>query len=112
MIKKDIFKKKCLIPYFTFGDPNTQFTESLIEHAAKSGANIIEIGFPFSDPIADGPVIQASHQRALDHNPDLNLLDALSMVKRLKTKISIPLVFMLSANLVFRFGISFFSRSG
>ena len=76
MIDPAIFKKKCIIPYVTFGDPNPQFTETLIKESFDSGADIIEVGFPFSDPIADGPVIQESHQRALENCPNLNLKES------------------------------------
>src|SRR5216684_5296407 len=58
--------KKAFIPFLTAGDPDLKATELLIPKLIASGANLIEIGFPYSDPIADGAVIQASYTRALD----------------------------------------------
>ncbi|QVL33372.1 tryptophan synthase subunit alpha [Telmatocola sphagniphila] len=60
-------QRKAFIPFITAGDPNLEITGKLILSLAGSGADIIEIGFPFSDPVADGPVIQASYTRALSH---------------------------------------------
>jgi tryptophan synthase alpha chain len=91
---------KLLTTYITAGDPNLKATEKLILALEKSGADLVEIGVPFSDPIADGPVIQASHQRALK----TTLTDVLVMVKNLRPKVKIPLYLMLAANLVFHYG--------
>ena len=79
---------RVLIPYFTYGDISPDFTENLMIHAFEKGANMIEIGLPFSDPIADGPVIQASHFRALKNNKNLTISNALKMVKRVKSRFS------------------------
>ena len=112
MIDSVVFQGKTCIPYFTFADPSIAFTKKLITQAFDAGASIIEVGFPFSDPIADGPVIQASHQRALDNNPDITLDSALDMVAEIKQDYSQPLVFMLASNLVHRYGIDrFFSEA-
>src|SRR6058998_3198223 len=61
-------KRKAFIPFVTAGDPNLQVTALLARELAQRGANLIEIGFPYSDPIADGSVIQASYTRALSKN--------------------------------------------
>ena len=62
---------KTVMPYFTLGDPSISVTKACIEAAFDAGAQAVEIGIPFSDPIADGPVIQASHFRALNSNEDV-----------------------------------------
>jgi tryptophan synthase alpha subunit len=109
LIKRLLNEKKQLIPYFTYGDPKVHFTEALVSKCFDSGIDIIELGLPFSDPIADGPVIQASHHRALENNPELNILDALKMVARLKTKHpKKALIFMGSVNLVLNYGVKKF----
>lgn len=71
--------RKALIPYVTAGDPNPEITVDLMHAMVKSGADIIELGIPFSDPMADGPVIQRASERALIHNT--SLIDVLEMVK-------------------------------
>ncbi len=108
---KEIFaKKKVFMPYLTYGDPSQKKSEAIIIEAIKNGADIIEIGIPFSDPIADGPVIQASHFRALEKNPELSVKDACAFVKKIKKTYDIPIVFMLSVQLVYRFGINPFFK--
>ena len=91
------------MPFFTAGDPDSQTTADLIRAASKSGANLCEIGVPYSDPIADGPVIQASYQRALDAGFKLN--DMFEMGKALTQEVSLPLVTMVSYSIVFRIGL-------
>ncbi|MFH1429073.1 MAG: tryptophan synthase subunit alpha [Candidatus Margulisiibacteriota bacterium] len=106
---KNIFKKgKLLIPYITAGDPNLAATEELILGLEKNGADIIELGIPFSDSLADGPTIVASHMRALDQGTSLKKV--LAMVKNIRKKTQIPLIFMLSYNLIYKFGIPEFVR--
>src|SRR3989339_993377 len=94
--------KKNLIPYITVGDPSVKKTEELVLEFEKAGADIIELEIPFSDPIADGPVIQASHLRALKNNTSLT--DAFKLIRKLRKKTQIPLIFMLSINLVEKYG--------
>lgn len=91
-----------LITYITAGDPSLAATEKLVYQLAAAGADIIELGIPFSDPLADGPVIQASHQRAL--NNGVSLAEVFRLVKKVKKKISTPICFMLSYNLVLCYG--------
>ncbi|KAF0133430.1 MAG: tryptophan synthase alpha chain [Candidatus Saganbacteria bacterium] len=101
-------KRKALIPFITVGDPSISQTEKLVYDLEKAGADIIELGVPFSDPIADGPVIQAAHNRALKNN--VSLQDAFLLANKVSRKIKIPLVFMLSQNLIENYGSSkFFS---
>ena len=93
---------KALITFITAGDPSLPATEKLVYDLEKGGADIIELGIPFSDPLADGPVIQASHQRALKKN--VALIDVFKLVSRVRKKTQIPLCFMLSYNLIVKYG--------
>jgi len=95
-------KRKALITFITAGDPSLSVTEKLILDIESSGADIIELGIPFSDPLADGPVIQASHQRAL--KKDVSLSDVFKLVSKARKKTQIPLCFMLSYNLIVKYG--------
>src|SRR2546429_7193733 len=70
--------RKAFMPFVTVGDPDLAFTRDLLPVVAEAGANLIEVGFPFSDPIADGPVIQASYTRALDRG--LKLADIFTAI--------------------------------
>ncbi len=94
--------KKALIAFITGGDPDIKTTERLIPAMAKAGADIIEIGIPFSDPVAEGPVIQRADERALKSGVTLEKL--FEMVKRVREKMDIPLLFMTYANPVFYYG--------
>jgi len=96
-----------LIPFIVAGDPDLKTTEALVLKMAESGANIIELGVPFSDPLADGPIIQASSQRALKNG--INLRDIFHLTERLKGKVP-PLVLMTYFNPVFHYGIKKFAE--
>ncbi|MBI5399477.1 tryptophan synthase subunit alpha [Candidatus Saganbacteria bacterium] len=95
-------KRQALIAYITAGDPDLAATEKLVLALEKAGADIVELGIPFSDPLADGPVIQASHQRALKKNTGLTAV--FKTVKHLRRKTSIPICFMLAYNLILQYG--------
>ncbi|ARU57313.1 tryptophan synthase subunit alpha [Oleiphilus messinensis] len=85
--------KKALIPYITAGDPNPGLTLSLMQTLVDAGADVIELGVPFSDPMADGPVIQLACERALEHNTSLR--DVLGIVKAFReTDQTTPVVLM------------------
>jgi tryptophan synthase alpha chain len=101
-LSKAFSKRKALITYITAGDPNLATTEKLIYQLEKAGADIIELGIPFSDPLADGPVIQASHQRALKKN--VSLADVFKLVGKVRKKTQIPIAFMLAYNLAAQYG--------
>jgi tryptophan synthase alpha chain len=96
-----------LIPFIMAGDPDLETTEAFVFKMAKSGADIIEIGFPFSDPIADGPTIQSASQRALQNG--ISLKEIFPLTERLK-KLSIPLVLMTYFNPIFRYGLREFAE--
>mgnify|MGYP000309564641 CR=1 FL=1 len=89
--------KKALIPFITGGDPKPGLTVELMHTLVDSGADIIELGVPFSDPMAEGPVIQRAHERALEHN--VSLTDTMAMVKTFReTDANTPVVLMGYAN--------------
>jgi tryptophan synthase alpha chain len=96
--------RKAFMPFVTAGDPDLAFTRELIPAVAESGADLIEVGFPFSDPIADGPVIQASYTRALDKH--LKLADIFSALCQITSRAGwkTPLVAMASYSLMFKKG--------
>ncbi|WP_416200927.1 MAG: Tryptophan synthase alpha chain [Thermocaproicibacter melissae] len=94
--------EKAVIPFVTAGDPNLETTERLVLAMLESGADLVEIGVPFSDPIAEGPVIQRASQRSLDAGT--TLLDIFKTVKRLRSQTEEPLLLMLYLNSIFRFG--------
>ena len=100
--------KRGLMPYLTAGDPDLATTSRLIEAIDAAGASVIEIGFPFSDPVADGPTIQASMTYALDHGVCIaGIFDA---VKAVRPKVQAGLVAMVSFSMVHRYGVERFVR--
>lgn len=100
--------EKALIPFITAGDPTLGQTEKLIFELERNGADIIELGIPFSDPLADGPVIQQSYLRALRNGVSIG--QVLDLVKRVRRKCDVPLLFMASYNLIFQYGEARFVR--
>ncbi len=91
-----------LIPFITAGDPNLETTEAIIHALVDAGADIIELGFPFSDPMADGPTIQAASERALAAGT--TLAGVLEMVGRIRTHTNVPIVLMGYYNPIFSYG--------
>ena len=103
------FKKhKAFIPFITCGDPNLEFNEQALYTLIENGADIIELGIPFSDPVAEGAAIQAASARALKRQTNIEQIFAL--VKRIRTKSQIPIVFMTYANVVFSQGQDFLNK--
>ncbi|MFQ5405799.1 MAG: tryptophan synthase subunit alpha [Candidatus Micrarchaeia archaeon] len=101
--------KKAFMPYVCCGDLGTSFTESLIETLYKNGADVIELGIPFSDPVADGPTIQAASQRALKGKTTPK--DAFEVIQNIRKKrVLAPIVVMAYYNIVFRAGVEKFAR--
>jgi len=97
---------KGLMPFFTAGDPDLATTAALIRAADVAGAAVCELGFPFSDPIADGPAIQASMQRALDGGVDVAAI--FDTVRGLRSDVKLGLVAMVSYSIVHRWGLERF----
>lgn len=93
---------KAFIPFLTCGDPDLETTEALIRAMTQAGADLIELGIPFSDPTAEGPVIQGANARALSAGTTTDKI--FQMVRRLRRDLDIPMVFMTYANVVFSYG--------
>ncbi len=101
-------EEAALIPFITAGDPDMATTEALLEELEKAGADLIELGFPFSDPLADGPTIQAASQRSLRGGTTLE--DVLDLVARFRTHSQIPIVIMGYYNPILQFGLARFAE--
>ena len=99
--------EKALVAFITAGDPDVETTERLIVELEGAGADIIELGIPFSDPMADGPTIQASSERALARG--VTLKDVLALVGRARKKTEIPIVLFGYYNPIFAFGLKRFA---
>jgi tryptophan synthase alpha chain len=99
-------KRKAFIPYITAGDPDIKTTGKILDVLALSGADIIELGIPFSDPLADGPTIQRAVQRSLDGG--FRVEKVMKLSKKLRKKTNVPFVFMTYYNIVFSYGIKKF----
>lgn len=99
--------EKALIAYLAAGDPDLATTEQLVLQIAEAGADLIEIGVPFSDPVAEGPIIASASERAL-RNKNVNLPNIFAMTSRLSAQTDIPLLLMLYANSIFRYGAEAF----
>ena len=99
---------KAFIPFITCGDPSLEVTERLVYALEEAGADLIELGIPFSDPTAEGPVIQAANVRALSGGVTTDRI--FSMVEKIRKKTSIPMVFMTYANVVFSYGTERFVK--
>lgn len=97
-----------LIPFITIGDPDIETSHALVLSMAEAGADMIELGVPFSDPIAEGPTIQRSSERALSSGTSLHAI--LELVSRLRPQLEIPLILMGYANPVYAMGDERFSK--
>ena len=107
-IQKAFENKKAFIPFITCGDPDLETTEALVCALEEAGASLIELGIPFSDPTAEGPVIQGANIRALSGGVTTDKI--FQMVERIRRRTQIPLVFMTYANVVFSYGTERFIR--
>ena len=99
---------KAFIPFITCGDPDLDTTEKTVLEAVKNGADLIELGIPFSDPTAEGPVIQAANERALSGGVTTDKV--FDLVRSLRKKTEVPMVFMTYANVIFSYGAERFIR--
>ena len=102
-------RRKALVAYFTAGYPDSEAFASLVRAAVDAGADIIEVGIPFSDPIADGPIIQASSSAALKNG--MTLPRALEAIARLHADVRVPIVVMSYINPILRLGVDAFART-
>jgi tryptophan synthase alpha chain len=96
-------KRKALMPFVTAGDPDLPFTAAVLTELVGRGCHLCEVGIPYSDPIADGPVVQASYTRALEHK--IKLADILQTLGDVASTLSAPLVTMVSYAIVYRHGL-------
>ncbi|HKP69558.1 MAG TPA: tryptophan synthase subunit alpha, partial [Pyrinomonadaceae bacterium] len=101
-LKKD--GRKGFVPFVTAGDPNLETSLEIVLRLAELGADVIELGVPFSDPMADGPTIQRSSQRALDNG--VSLADVLELAREARTKTDTPIILFSYLNPLLRFGFS------
>jgi len=107
---KEAFKNgKAFIAFLTCGDPDINTTESLIRAIDAAGADLIELGIPFSDPTAEGPVIQGANVRALSNGVTTDKI--FEMVRRIRESVKVPMVFMTYANVVFSYGTERFLKT-
>jgi tryptophan synthase alpha chain len=95
---------KAFIPFITCGDPNLETTEKIVYAMVEAGADLIELGIPFSDPTAEGPVIQEANIRALNGADRVTTDKVFDLVRKLRKTVTIPMVFMTYANVVFSYG--------
>ncbi len=106
-LKKE--NKKALITFLTVGDPNIEFSKKAILVMQEEGADLIELGVPFSDPSADGPVIQRADERALARGTDI--FRVFEMTECIRDSVDVPLVFLLYYNVIMQYGAEkFFAR--
>ncbi len=101
-IRSAFEKGKAFIPFITCGDPDLETTAAVVRAAIANGADLIELGIPFSDPTAEGPVIQGANVRALKGGITTDQIFA--FVKELRRDVKVPMVFMTYANVVFSYG--------
>ena len=107
---KNAFKDgKAFIPFITCGDPDLDTTYKVVLEAVKNGADLIELGIPFSDPTAEGPVIQGANLRALEGGVTTDKV--FDLVRKLRETVTIPLVFMTYANVVFSYDADKFIKT-
>ena len=101
--------RKAFIPFITAGDPDIHSTEQFIYALERAGSTIIELGIPFSDPVADGPVIQRANLRAMKKGMDIDKV--FEMIYSVRKHTKIPLVFLMYANTIYHYGMrAFFKR--
>lgn len=108
-IKSAFDRGKAFIAFLTCGVPDLDTTEKLVRAIADAGADLIELGIPFSDPTAEGPIIQAANLRALTGGVTTD--DIFEMVYKVRKTVKIPMVFMTYANVVFSYGTERFMRT-
>lgn len=99
---------KAFIPFITCGDPDLETTIKVVKACVENGADLVELGIPFSDPTAEGPVIQEANLRALTGGVTADKI--FDMVSAVRKEVSVPLVFMTYANVVYSYGIERFAK--
>ncbi|NLK22226.1 MAG: tryptophan synthase subunit alpha [Epulopiscium sp.] len=107
-LEKVFLNNKAFIPFITAGDPSIEITKELVIGMAKAGADLIELGIPFSDPVAEGPIIQEADGRALSGGTTTDKI--FDMVKEIRKTCDIPIAFMTYANPIFTYGTERFMK--
>lgn len=107
-IKEAFANGKAFIAFITCGDPDLETTAKIVREAAANGANLIELGIPFSDPTAEGPVIQGANLRALSNGVTTDKI--FDLVREIRKDVTVPMVFMTYANVVFSYGTERFCQ--
>jgi tryptophan synthase alpha chain len=100
--------KKAFIPFITSGDPDLEMTTRLVLELERAGSSIVELGIPFSDPVADGPTIQRSSERALRHG--YHLADHLDAIRKIRKQSAIPIVLFSYYNPIYQYGLEALAR--
>jgi len=100
--------KKAFIPFLTAGYPNLETSFQLIKTLVQKGADILELGIPYSEPLADGPVLQKASETALKQG--IKVKDTFALVARAKEEVAIPMVLLVYYNVIFRYGLAEFVR--
>lgn len=108
-LKAVFANQKAFIPFVVANDPDFDSTVKNVVALAKGGADIVELGLPFSDPVADGPVIQAADIRALKADPDLPMDTLFDIVVEIRKQTDVPLAFLTYLNVVFQYGYEAFT---
>ena len=108
-IGKAFANGKAFIPFITCGDPDPETTKKCVLEMVKAGADLIELGIPFSDPTAEGPVIQQANVRALSGGMTTDRV--FDLVRELRAETDVPMVFMTYANVVFSYGAERFMKT-
>ena len=108
-IKKAFENGKAFIPFITCGDPSLEITEKIVYAMERAGADLIELGIPFSDPTAEGPVISGANLRALSTGATTDKI--FDLVRKLRRTVKVPMVFMTYANVVFSYGAERFIKT-
>ncbi|MFB3905551.1 MAG: tryptophan synthase subunit alpha [Acidobacteriota bacterium] len=108
----EIFRRnsRCFIPFVTAGHPDLETTADIVFHLAARGAHLVELGIPFSDPIADGPIIQKSSFEALQHKYSLD--DYLGLVREVRRRSDVGMIFMSYLNPLYNYGLERLDREG
>jgi len=101
-------EKAALIPFFVIGDPDFDTSLAIVKTAIEAGADILELGIPFSDPIADGPTIQKADVRAMSGG--MNVRKALEFIRKVKSFKDIPIGLLMYYNLIYQYGVERFCR--
>jgi tryptophan synthase alpha chain len=108
-IREAFANGKAFIPFITAGDPDIETTAAVVRAAGRAGADLVELGIPFSDPTAEGPVIQEANLRALTGGVTTDQI--FDLVRDLRRDVTVPMVFMTYANVVFSYGTERFIRT-